>query len=102
MVDQRTLAQMSAAGTATPGQPAPPAMPPPPGLPGSPADPFAGQAPPPPEMPEAPPPDPFAGPPAGIEPARPVVAPHASARSVGTHGSRSPNKRANAAHGMTK
>lgn len=42
---------------------------------------------------------PPAGPPV---PARPVVAPHAAAKSVGTHASRSPNKRFNAPHGMVQ
>lgn len=50
----------------------------------------------------APAPEVNAGPPAGVAPARPVVAPHASARSVGTHKSRSPNKRMNAPHGMVQ
>ena len=37
----------------------------------------------------------------GPTPARPVVAPHASTPSVGTHPSASPFKRGNPPHGMT-
>ena len=40
-------------------------------------------------------------PPAGAAPARPVVGPHTT-QSVGTHPSRSPNKRVNPAHGMAQ
>lgn len=73
---QMTLAQVSAMGTTA----------------AAPALPGAGAAPAPVN----------AGPPVGVAPTRPVVAPHAAVRSVGTHGSRSLNRRANAAHGMTK
>jgi len=83
-----TLAEASAAGT-TEGAPTPLSMGAAPGtgLPGTnnPA-------------PQAPP----AAPSAGGPPANPPVAPHNAQRSVGTHQSRSPNKRGNPTFGMSK
>lgn len=52
--------------------------------------------------PPAPPGNAPAPPPVGAPNAAPRVQAHAGARSVGTHQSRSPNKRANPVHGMTE
>lgn len=83
----KPLAQVSAMGAAT----APPgATPMPPASDAPQAQNPAPQA----QAPAAP------APPIGIA-ARPVVAPHAT-KSVGTHASRSPNKRFNAPHGMVQ
>jgi hypothetical protein len=74
------LANASAAGT-TAGAPAPMSLAAPTAPPGTP---------------------PVAPPPTTGPPQRGPVAPHAGARSIGTHQSRSPNKRANPPHGMFK
>lgn len=96
-----TLAQLSAMGTTAGAAAAEVSKGPAPGtnLPGS--GPAAPQAPPP-NAARQPPPQFNSGPPAGDMPARPVIKHHASTRSVGTHGARSPHKRKNVAHGMTK
>jgi hypothetical protein len=51
-------------------------------------------------QPQAPPVQAATAPVGAPTPARPVVAPHGAAKSIGTHASRSPNKRLNAPHGM--
>lgn len=97
-----TLAQASAMGT-TQGAPVMQIAKGPPGgsgLPGSGPPPAApGNAQQPPGVGAAPP-APAAGPPVGVA-ANPVVAAHAQP-SVGTHLSRSPNKRADPTHGWSK
>lgn len=86
----KTLAQVSAMGAAT----APPGS-----MPTGPAS----DAPQPQNPTPQPPPVQAAAPPAGPPvPARPVVAAHGAVKSVGTHASRSPNKRFNAPHGMVQ
>ena len=89
----RTLADVSAMGT-TQGAPVMaiskgplPGSGPPPAMPGN------DQAP-------APPAPPAGQAPVGVA-ARPVVAPHANTPSVGTHPSKSANKRGNPVQGMT-
>lgn len=84
---RKPLAQVSAMGAAT----TPPGSTPMPGAADQ-AQPAANPA------PQATP-SPAPAPPIGVA-ARPVVAPHAATKSVGTHASRSPNKRFNAPHGM--
>lgn len=89
----KPLAQVSAMGAAT----APPGSTPMGTASDAPAPAPQAQAP----SPQAAPPPAPPAPPIGVA-ARPVVAPHASTKSVGTHGSRSPNKRLNAPHGMVQ
>lgn len=97
-LDQMSLAQTSAMGT-TAGAPVANSMGPPAGsgLPGAgPAPAMPGQNP-------IPTPGVDSGPPIGPPtPPNPVVAPHAKAKSVGTHASRSAHKRGNPTHGMSK